>query len=130
MDATYYLAPAPSSTEEYALVLYSWSGVAVSSSQGGIARLFRFSDRRLQSVQTITWDTHFDAGQPTDSFDAKTDTLVIRSSHYIPGDAHCCVSAMDVVTFRWNGRGFTQTDIRTELSSYGKSEGKTLPGRK
>jgi hypothetical protein len=62
-----------------------------------------------------------------DFYEAKSKTLVIHSAHYIPGDAHCCVSAMDVVTFRWNGAQFVQSDLRTELSDYGKKQGKTLP---
>jgi hypothetical protein len=89
--------------------------------------VFTLSDGHLRVVQEIGWDTHFQAGQPTESFDANTNTLVIRSAHYIPGDAHCCVSAMDVVTFRWDGTRFVQAGIQTELSEYGKREGKTLP---
>jgi hypothetical protein len=89
--------------------------------------VFTVSAGHLRSVQTIGWDTHFQAGQPTESFDPGTNALVIRSAHYIPGDAHCCVSAMDVVTFRWDGARLVQTGIQTELSEYGRSEGKTLP---
>jgi hypothetical protein len=110
-----------------AVVLFSWFTAGGSSSQGGIARVFKVSDGRLQIVQEIGWDTHFQAGQPTESFDPGTKTLVIRSAHYIPGDAHCCVSAMDVVTFKWNGSRFVQSGIQTELSKYGKREGKVLP---
>ena len=36
---------------------------------------------------------------------------------------------MDVVTFRWDGNRFIQTGIQTELSEYGKKEGKALPKR-
>jgi hypothetical protein len=35
--------------------------------------------------------------------------------------------AHPIVTFRWDGVRFIQTGIQTELSAYGKSEGKTLP---
>ena len=89
--------------------------------------MFNLSANRLCVVQEIDWDTHFQAGQPTDSFDPSTNTLVIRSAHYIPGDAHCCVSAMDVVTLRWDGTQFAPAPIQTELSEYGKTQGKTLP---
>jgi len=61
------------------------------------------------------------------SFDAAKNELVIRSAHYVPGDAHCCVSAMDVVTLRWDGVRFVPVGIQTELSDYGKEAGKTLP---
>jgi hypothetical protein len=112
---------------ESVLVLLSWFAVGGSSSQGGIAQVFTLTDGHLLLVQDMDWDTQFDAGQPTVSFDANTKTLVIRTAHYIPGDAHCCVSATDVISLRWNGANFIQTDIQTELSQYGKREGKTLP---
>ena len=125
LDSVYYLGSL--SNGNSALVLYSWSDGGVSSSQGATAQVFTVSDGHLRSVQKIDWDTHFQAGQPTDSFDRSTNTLVIRSAHYIPGDAHCCVSAMDSVTFRWDGTRFVKSGIQPELSEYGKREGKTLP---
>jgi hypothetical protein len=127
LDSIYYLSTSPSFKGASALVLYSWFAAGGSSSQGGTAEVFTISDGHLRSVQKIDWDTHFQASQPTDSFDPGTNTLVIRSAHYIPGDAHCCVSAMDVVTFKWNGTRFVQANVKTELSEYGRSEGKTLP---
>ncbi len=127
LGAIYYLHTLPSSKGNSALVLYSWFAAGGSSSQGGTAEVFTVSDDRLRSTQRIHWDTHFQAGQPTESFDPSTNTLVIRSAHYIPGDAHCCVSAMDIVTFRWDGAQFVQSGIQTELSEYGKKQRKTLP---
>lgn len=127
LDSIHYLPKSPASNGDSVLVLLSWFAAGGSSSQGGSARVFTLSGSHLRFAQEIDWDTHFQAGQPTESFDASTNTLVIRSAHYIPGDAHCCVSAMDVVTFRWDGTRFVQTGIQTELSEYGKGEGKTLP---
>lgn len=101
--------------------------VGGSSSQEGIAQVFELSDSHLRVTQQIDWDLHF--GGPWgkfDSFDEKTNKLVIRSAHYRPGDAHCCVSAIDIVTLRWNGSRFVQREIRTELSDYGKREEKEL----
>lgn len=80
---------------------------------------------QLQGLYGPTVKPAVDA--PTASFDAGTNILVIRSSHYIPGDAHCCVSAMDVVTFRWDQTRFVQSELQTELSKYGKTAGKVLP---
>ena len=127
LHSVHYLSGPSSSKGGSALVLYSWTDGGGSSSQGGSATVFTVTNGRLGSVQDIGWDTHFQASQPTDLFDPGTKTLVIRSAHYIPGDAHCCVSAMDVVTFRWDGTRFIRTGIQTELSEYGKSVGKTLP---
>lgn len=127
LDSVYHLSTFPSSKGGSALVLYSRFTAGGSSSQGRTAQVFTVSDGHLRSVQMISWDTHFRAAQPTGSFDPSTNTLVIRSAHYIPGDAHCCISAMDIVTFRWDGARFIQSSIQTELSEYGKREGKTLP---
>ena len=127
LDSIYYLSTLPLPKGGSALVLYSWFSAGGSSSQGRTAQVFTVSDGHLRSVQRIDWDTHFQAAQPTDSFDPITNTLAIRSAHYIPGDAHCCISAMDIVTFRWDGARFVQSSIQTELSEYGKREGKTLP---
>ena len=127
LDSVHYLGKAVASSDSSALVLLSWSAVGGSSSQGRAARVFRLYGGGLRVVQEIDWDTHFDAGQPTERFDPVTKTLVIRAAHYIPGDAHCCVSAMDFVTFRWDGTRFAQTGPQTELSEHGKREGKTLP---
>jgi hypothetical protein len=127
VESIYYLGDPEPPGGGSALVLYSWFSVGGSTSQGGIAKVFTASNGRLRSIQEINWDTHFDAGRPTESFDPATSTLVIRSAHYIPGDAHCCVSAVDIVIFRWNGAHFVKSGIRTELSEYGRREGKTLP---
>ena len=82
-----------------------------------LAQIRRFHTKtaagRLQSMQSIDWETHAAGTHPTWSFDAKTNTLVIRADHYRPGDAHCCISAIDVVTFRLDGARFTQTAITT-----------------
>ena len=126
LNSVHYLGGSSPSKEQSALVLYSWIDGGGSSSQGEIAQVFTLLEGHLRSVQKIGWDTHFQAGQPTHSFDERTNTLVIRSAHYIPGDAHCCISAMDVVTFRWDGTRFAQSGIQTELSEYGKSAGKIL----
>jgi hypothetical protein len=125
--SVHYFKRSLSSVGDSALVLLSWFVAGGSSSQGGQAKLFSTSGGSLKVVQEIDWDTHFDAVGPTESFDPSTNTLVIRSAHYIPGDAHCCVSAVDIVTFRWDGAHFIQAGIQTELSGYGRRVGKILP---
>jgi hypothetical protein len=116
---------------EYALTVYEEDMAGGSSSQFGIAQVFAFADKRLRVTQMIDWDLHY--GGPCgrlDDFDEKTNTLTIRSAHYQPGDAHCCVSSFDVVTYRWNGRAFAQTAIHTELSEYGKNKHKVPPPKR
>jgi hypothetical protein len=126
LDRVYYLG-AGTTNRSSALVLHSWFGAGGSSSQGGVAQVFSIVNGGLRSTQKITWDTHFQTGQQFVTFEESTNALVIRSAHYIPGDAHCCVSAMDVVTFRWDGAAFVQADLQTELSDYGRKAGKQLP---
>jgi len=88
--------------------------------------VFNLSGNRLCVVQEIGWDTTSTQVSPQiHSIPART--LVIRSAHYIPGDAHCCVSAMDLVTLRWDGTHLAPAEIETELSEYGKTARKTLP---
>jgi len=116
LSAVHYLAPSVNAPPVFALVLSRWFAAGGSSSSGGRAQVFSFSNGRLQVVQQIDWDTHFGATGPTESFDANSATLVIHSAHYLPGDAHCCVSAEDIVTYRWDGAHFIRTSIRTELS--------------
>lgn len=56
-------------------------------------------------------------------------TMVVRSAHYLPGDAHCCVSAMEVIALKGNGSAFEESARRVELTDYGRREGKTLDQR-
>jgi hypothetical protein len=126
-ESIHYFPSADPSTANSAVVVFSWFAAAGSTSQGGNAKVFNLSGKRLCVVQEVGWDTHFQSGQPTDSFDPSTNTLVIRSAHYIPGDAHCCVSALDVVTLRWDGTKFRLATVQTELTEYAKAEGKELP---
>lgn len=126
LGGIHYLSPGEAG-REYAMALYSMNSVGGSSSQEGIAQVFELSSKRLRVTQQISWDLHFGGPwAPFDSYDEKTTTFVIRTAHYLPGDAHCCVSAVDIVTLRWNRSRFVQVDMRTELSDYGKHEGKKL----
>jgi hypothetical protein len=124
LDSIYYLAE--DSNRRYAAVLYAWSFGGGSSNDAGIAQVFELLDHRLTLKQQLEWDKHFDTSKPYASFNENSRTLVVRTAHYLPGDAHCCVSATDVVTMRWNGNRFTQKAVRTELSDYGLSIGKKI----
>jgi hypothetical protein len=120
----YYIRGSSRSQGDSALVFYSWTD---GSSQGDTARVFRVTNGRLELIQEIDWDSHFEEGQPTSQFDSNANTFAIRSAHYIQGDTPCCVSAVDIVTFRWDGTHFVEAGVRTELTDHGKKEGKSLP---
>lgn len=113
----------------YALVVYQELEGAGSSTNSAIAEIFRLSDGRLSVVQRVRWDEDAMRNETVPkpfSFNANTLVLVIRSSHYMPGDAHCCISAVDVVTFTWRDTHFEQIGIQTVLSSYGRAIGRKL----
>jgi len=93
---------------------------------GGIAQVFELYKHRLAAIQQLEWDKEFDTSKPYISFNEESHTLVIRAAHYLPQDAHCCVSAMDVVTFNWNGSAFVNPGMHPELSDYGIRMGKKL----
>ncbi len=126
LEEVAYLTPAGASGPEYALVVFHWISVAGDSNTDGFAQVFKLDDHALTMIQQLRWNEQFDTKEKY-AFDAKTNTLIARSTHYIEGDAHCCISAMDVFTLRWDGKAFVQTAVTTELSDYGKREGKTLP---
>jgi hypothetical protein len=126
LEEVAYLTPVGASGPEYALVLFHWMSVAGASNTDGYAQVFKLTDQALRVTQQLRWNEQFETKEKY-TFDAKTNTLIARSAHYLAGDAHCCISAMDVFTLRWNGSAFMQTAVTTELSDYGKKEGKTLP---
>ena len=121
-----YLTPVDAPEPEYALVILHWLSIAGSSDTDGFAQVFRLADHELSVIQQLRWNEQFDTKEKY-KFDAATKTLIARSAHYLQGDTHCCISAMDVFTLEWNGSAFVQKAVRTELSDYGKKQGKTLP---
>jgi hypothetical protein len=121
----HYLPKLPQSSGDSAVALLSWFGAGGSSNERWIAQVFTVSGGQLRVVQEIVWETEAEEGGG--SLVAKTNTLVIRSDHCIPGDGYKYPSALDVVTLKWDGNRFVQEGIRTELSKYGKREGKRLP---
>ncbi len=113
--------------QEYALAFYEENDVGGSSNQEGFAQVFELANKRLRVAQQIDWDLHYGGPYgPLDTFNENTNTFSIRSSHYMPGDGHCCVSAIDIVTFRRDGNRFLQTALRTELSDYGRLQRRKL----
>jgi hypothetical protein len=121
-----HLLPSLAPSHQYSLALYTWIETCGSSSQTGIAQVFDLNGRRLRVAQQIDWDEHFDTSQLYVSYDDKSKALVVRTAHYVPGDAHCCVSAMDVITLRWSGTKFVRKLMRTELSDYGSRQSKKI----
>jgi hypothetical protein len=125
LDSIHYL-PSEDPDRQYVVVLYTTFFAGGSSSTEGIAAVFELFDHRLALKQQIDWDEHFETSHPYVSFNSKSNSLIVRTAHYLPGAAHCCVSAADVVTLRWNGTHFVKRAVRVELSNRGIQEGKKL----
>ena len=120
-----YLTRVGASEPEYALVVFHWISVAGDSDTDGFAQVFRLANHQLRVIQQLRWNEQFETKEKY-AFDAAARNLTVRSAHYLSGDAHCCVSAMDVFTLQWDGSAFVPASVKTELSDYGKREGKTL----
>jgi len=118
--------PASAGGAQFALVVFHWLSIAEASNADGYAQVFRLVKHDLRVIQQLRWNEQFETKEKY-SFDAATKTLTARSAHHLTGDAHCCISAMDIFTLQWKDGAFVQTGVKTELSDYGKKEGKTLP---
>lgn len=125
LNSVYYLR-SQNGERKFALVLYTWFGAGGSSNTDGIAEVYALETHELKLVQQFSWDEHFETDKPYVTFDEKSQTLSMRSGHYLAGDSHCCVSAFDVVTLRWNGGPFAKRSVQVELSEYGRKNGKKL----
>jgi hypothetical protein len=91
------------SSIQYVLVLFDYFGVGGSSESDGYAQVWSLQDKKLRIVQQIQFNTHFSSEDWYFAFDKNRQLLTVRASHYMPGDAHCCISAFDELTFRWQG---------------------------
>ena len=125
LESVHYLS-AKKSGVQYAMLICKWLTASGSSNEYGVAQIFKLVDRRLTLVQQLLWDEHFSSHQPYESFDQKADTLVVRTAHYVSQDGHCCASAVDVVTLKWDGARFMRKSINSEPSDNGMKAGKQL----
>jgi hypothetical protein len=124
LRAVYYL------DKSCALAVFDLVTGGGSSTSSMSAQLFRLSSGKLTEVQEVSWDIDAARSETPSraySFDESTKSLTVRASHYTPGDAHCCISAVDVAAFVWKGDHFEQASVTTELSAYGTAHGKVLP---
>ena len=89
--------------ERYWLVLLFVESVGGSTSQSYTAQVFRCGNGELRVVQPIAWDARTIPHKSPVSIDLQTGDLRFATSHDLPGDAHCCVSAQDEVSYGWRG---------------------------
>jgi len=125
LDSVHYLL-SQDTDRQFALVLYTWFATSGSSNTDGVAEVYSLEAHQLKLVQQFSWDEHFETDERYASFDEKSQNLIVRSGHYLPGDAHCCISAVDVITLRWDGHRYARSSVRVELSKYGRQSGRKL----
>jgi hypothetical protein len=110
-----------------AVILIDGTSVGGSSSNSGYVLVLELRNGVLQISQMIHADTDVLRGEDDPRsmvFSSKNGRLVVKSSHYEPGDAHCCISSIDVVSFRWTGMKFEQVSVKKVPSSYGLQKSK------
>ena len=108
--------PLPSSDPklEFLLVIFEYNGVSGSSDSSGIAQVWKLDEGELNIHQQIEYNTHFGGAGAYQKFSPEDQRLAVRASHYLPGDAHCCISAYDELTFRWTGSEYGLARIETK----------------
>ena len=108
--------PLPSSDPklEFLLVIFEYNGVSGSSDSSGIVQVWKLSGSHLLIQQQIEYNTHFGGAGAYQKFSPEDQHLAVRASHYLPGDAHCCISAYDELTFHWTGSEYRLARIETK----------------
>jgi len=109
-----YTLPSSDPKSEFLLVILEYDGVSGSSDSSGIAQVWKLHEGVLSTQQQIAYNTHFGGAGAFQKLSSEDHRLAVRASHYLPGDAHCCVSAFDELTFRWSGSEFVLTRIETK----------------
>jgi hypothetical protein len=104
---------------EYVLVVFDEWGASGSSDGDGYAQVWRLQDKKLTIVQQIQFNTHFGEEKPAFAFKKQFEMLTVRASHYLPGDSHCCISAVDDLTFRWEDGLFKLVKRETKPNHIG-----------
>jgi len=110
-----YALPSTDENSKYLLVILEQSSAYGSSESDHYAQIWRLHDEKLSIEQQISYNTHFSGDSDRfEHFFKKDSALQVRSSHYLEHDAHCCISAYDELTFRWNGDEYVLTRIETK----------------
>lgn len=93
----------------YALVTLRERDLGTSPADASIVQVWKIEKHHIYVVQQFTFDQQ--APGAGVSFDAKTARLIIRARTNDDSPA-CCPRSLDVVSFRWNGREFTQDSVQ------------------
>ena len=126
-----YSLPSREPDLEYSLVVYYWETGGGSSTQTGVAQVFCLDGGVLRAVQQLDWDEHVNLGHRASwEFDAKNGVLLIRAADPSPDDANCCVSAVDVSQWEWDGMRFKPGLDHRELSEFGIEHHMSLDSRR
>jgi hypothetical protein len=92
---------------KYAVIDIDWRSCGGSCSESGLAQVFNVQSGHPTVVEQIRYERHApNTGAGIDATE-KTLTLTGRSSE---PSANCCPRSLDVMTFKWDGKGFTFAD--------------------
>ncbi|MBN8729568.1 MAG: hypothetical protein J0L64_03440 [Acidobacteria bacterium] len=94
------------------LVVLHVESVGGSTSTNYQAQVMRCRAGVLEEVQRVVWEARVPEGRAAPVV-AGDGGLRFTTSHYLPGDAHCCVSAVDEVSLRWEGRRYGKARVRS-----------------
>lgn len=103
--------PSGGSGVKFWLVVQHVESVGGSTSTNYQAQVMRCRAGVLEEVQRVVWEARVPEGRAAPVV-AGDGGLRFTTSHYLPGDAHCCVSAVDEVSLRWEGRRYGKARVR------------------
>jgi len=109
LDRVYYFRPSKAEPEA-ALVQLEWFSAGGSSSMDCVLYVFQLDEGSLVATQRLSFDLQAE-GTGTD-FARASNTLTVRARSN-DDSAHCCPRSIDIVTFKWTGKKFTEVSDRT-----------------
>lgn len=101
-------------SRSYALVIFDYfSGVGFRD-KDLYAQIWELHGKQLKIIQQLRFNIHLLEGEDSYSYDAAQKVLTAHATHYFPGEAHCCASASDELTYRWSDNEFRLTKKETK----------------
>lgn len=94
----------------YVLVTLRERDLGTNPTDASIVQVWKMEKHHLYVVQQLTFDQQ--APGAGVSFDTKTGRLIIKARTNDDSPA-CCPRSLELISFRWNGREFTQETAQT-----------------
>jgi hypothetical protein len=101
-------------SQSYLLVIFDYSSGAGFRDNDLYAQIWELHGNQLKIIQQLRFNIHRLEVEDSYSYDLAQKILKARATHYLPGEAHCCASAYDELTFHWSGTEFKLTKKETK----------------